>query len=87
VTDPSEDIDAKLARVHAVLARLESRIATETRDRSSALAQLANEIRAERDRDDMVRRTEARADTRVAAAGLTLAALGAIVQIIGTAVS
>lgn len=84
VTDPNEDVDAKLARVHEVLSTLDTRITAEVRDRNAAISQLASDLRAERHRDGSARKSEARGDTRVAAAGLAFAALGAVMQIVGS---
>ncbi|MGV2982058.1 hypothetical protein ACNPNP_00010 [Microbacterium sp. AGC85] len=84
VTGTNEDVDAKLARVHEVLAALDTRITAEARDRNAAISQLAGDLRAERRRDDSDRKSDARGDTRVAAAGLALAALGAVLQIVGS---
>jgi hypothetical protein len=87
VSNPNESIDEKLARVHSVLAVLDKRISTETHDREQAVKSVASEIRAEQGRGESARKADARADTRLAVVGLGFAALGAVLQIVGSATS
>jgi hypothetical protein len=83
VTVPSESIDEKLARVHTVLETLDQRIAAEERNREDAIRQLRSTVGAERSQDDASRKAEARSDTRLAVAGLSFAAVGAVLQLVG----
>ncbi|CAN7150608.1 MULTISPECIES: hypothetical protein [Microbacterium] len=85
VTHPDETVDEKLARVHSVLATLDRRITTETHDREQSIARLASAVRVDWDRENAERKAEARSDTRVAVAGLCFAAIGAVLQLIGSA--
>lgn len=72
-------------RIHAVLATLDQRITTEVRERDTAIEQLRSDVRSTRSRDESERKSDARSDTRLAAAGLGLAALGAVLQLVGSA--
>lgn len=83
VTDPGESLDEKLARVHAVLAAFDQRITMEVNERKASVRDLRSEVQSEQIREESTRKAEGRSDTRLAAAGLSLAAGGAILQLIG----
>lgn len=82
VINPNETVDDKLSRVHQVLAAFDQRLTTEANERKESVRQLRSEVRAERVREESSRKAEARADTRLAAGGLSLAAVGAILQLV-----